>query len=157
MYVCTIINCLHQCLLCFTTILFCDQDTFSNQIVKQEHGIWLLEKINKPHGNRARVGNLGPSGVERPRRLNLTKSDFEMPDKLDIRPSGSDLHHLFSNGYGTMPGDTAEDDMPVHHTRMISDMNDAEGCFLPKQISSETTVADNIIIVDAKIHLCGGR
>ena len=42
-----------------------------------------------------------------------------------------------------MPGDTAEEDMPVHHTRMISDMNDvAEGCFLPKQISSEITVAE---------------
>ena len=27
--------------------------------------------------------NMGPSGVERPHRLNLTKSDVEMPDKLD--------------------------------------------------------------------------
>ena len=47
------------------------------------------------------------------------------------------------SGYGPMAGDTAEEDMPVHHTRIISDMNDvAEGCFLPKQISSETTVAE---------------
>ena len=46
-----------------------------------------------------------------------------------------------------MPGDTAEEDMPVYHTRMISDMNDvAEGCFLRKQISSETTVAEPDIL-----------
>ena len=32
-----------------------------------------------------------------------------------------------------MPGNTAEEDIPVHHTRMIRDMNDvAEGCFLQK-------------------------
>ena len=42
-----------------------------------------------------------------------------------------------------MPGDTEEEDMPVHHMRIIRDINDvAEGCFLPKQISSDTTVAE---------------
>ena len=39
--------------------------------------------------------NLEPSGVERPRRLKLTKSDFEISDKLDTGPNGSDLYHLF--------------------------------------------------------------
>ena len=41
-------------------------------------------------------GNLGPSGVERPRRLNFTKS--EMPATLDTWPKGSDPHHLFPVG-----------------------------------------------------------
>ena len=95
-------------------------------------------------------GNMEPSGVERPRGLDLTKSDFAMPDKLDTSPNGSDLHHLFP-GYGTMPGDTEEEDMPVHHTRIIRDMSDvAKGCFLPKQIYSETAVAEPAEPVDAE-------
>ena len=81
------------------------------------------------------MGNLRRSVVERPRRLNLTKSDFEMCDKVDTCNISLCLH----SGYGPMPGDTAEEDMPVHHTSDIDDV--AEGCFLPKQISSETTVA----------------
>ena len=46
--------------------------------------------------------------------------------------------------------DTAEEDMPVHHTRMIRDMNDvAEGCFLPKPVRpllpNLTDMSDNIV------------
>ena len=42
---------------------------------------------------------MGPSGVLRPHRLNLTKSDCEMPDKLmDTIPNGYDLHHLILVG-----------------------------------------------------------
>ena len=75
---------------------------------------------------------MGPSGVERPRRLNLIKNDFEMPDKLDTSIISGGGGASLSSGYGTMPGDTADEDMPVHHTRMISDMNDvAEGCCPP--------------------------
>ena len=51
-----------------------------------------------------------------------------------------------------MPGDTAEEDMTVHHTRMISDMNDvAEGCFLPRQISSETNVDNRVYAEDSPL------
>ena len=43
-------------------------------------------------------GYLGPSSVERPRGLNLTKSDFEMPDTLITRPNGSGLQQPFLVG-----------------------------------------------------------
>ena len=67
-------------------------------------------------------GGVGKSGTI----WNLTKSDFEMPDKLDTRPSGSDLHHLLLV------------DMELCLV-VIRDINDvAEGFFLPNQISSET-------------------
>ena len=50
---------------------------------------------------------MGPSEVERPRRLNLTKSDFYMPDKLDTRPNDLTSSSL-CGGYGTMPGAVTE-------------------------------------------------
>ena len=52
-----------------------------------------------------------------------------MPDELDTRPA--DPSSSLSSGHGTMPGDTEEEDMPIHHTRMIRDMNDVAVVFLP--------------------------
>ena len=88
---------------------FRDQDQFCNQIVKQENGTWWLEKIIRCHGNRGWVGNLGPSGVERPRRLNLTKMTLKC--LINWIPPTS----LYS-GYGPMPGDTATDNVTDHPT-----------------------------------------
>ena len=122
---------------------FCNQDIFSNQMVKQECGTWWLEII-KPHGNRVRTSGT-ILGVE---RLNASKSDFEMPDKLDTRPSGSDLHHLFLVGMELClvilkKRQCRSTTRRCNNTRMVRDMNDvAEGCLLPKQIFSETTVAE---------------
>ena len=51
-------------------------------------------------------------------------------------------------------GDTADEDMPVHHTRMISGMNDvAEGCFLSKYparplLPNLTDMSDNRVYVE---------
>ena len=52
-----------------------------------------------------------------------------------------------------MPGDTAEEDMPVHHTRIISDMNDvAEGCFSHSKYPARPLLPNLTYMPDNRVY-----